>query len=57
MYYFFLKPELTSQYPLPASSKSGAASKAGAPSTDASVAKSAKKAGVNPPAPVPASPK
>jgi hypothetical protein len=49
MYYFFLKPELTSQYPLPASSKSGAAP----------TAKSSKQAGVKPsaPAPAPASPK
>jgi hypothetical protein len=44
MYYFFLKPELTSQYPLPASSKSGAAP----------AAKSSKQAGVKPPAPAPA---
>ena len=48
MYYFFLKPDVTSQYPLPAS-KSGAA-----PAT-----KSSKQAGVKPPAPAaaPASPK
>ena len=59
MYYFFLKPEVTSQYPLPASSKSGAApaAKAAAPATDAPAAKSSKKAGVKPPAPAPASPK
>ena len=61
MYYFFLKPDVTSQYPLPASSKSGAApaAKAAAPSTDASAAKSSKQAGVKPPAPAaaPASPK
>ena len=65
MYYFFLKPDVTSQYPLPASSKSGAApaAKAAAPATDAPAAqpaaKSSKKAGVKPPAPAaaPASPK